>query len=91
MKHLIYNLSPRGLTLNQNTLCGIPKEQGNQNYSIQHSRRILSKLFFYLLLTLYLGLMLHKSIFLLPFSQMVGKIEINVYFIARPSVSSALV
>ena len=35
--------------------------------------------------------MLHKSIFLLPFSQMVGKIEINVYFIARPSVSSALV
>lgn len=87
MKHLIYNLSPRGLTLNQNTLCGIPKEQGNQNYSIQEE---FYPNFFYVL-TLYLGLMLHKSIFLLPFSQMVGKIEINVYFIARPSVSSALV
>ena len=91
MKHLIYNLSPRGLTLNQNTLCGIPKEQGNQN-SIQFKKNFIQT-FFYLLLTLYLGLMLHKSIFLLPFSQMVGKIEINVYFIARPSASvgSALV
>ena len=88
MKHLIYNLSPRGLTLNQNTLCGIPKEQGNQNYSIQEE---FYPNFFFYVLTLYLGLMLHKSIFLLPFSQMVGKIEINVYFIARPSVSSALV
>ena len=90
MKHLIYNLSPRGLTLNQNTLCA--ESLKSRETRIQfNSRRILSKLFFYLLLTLYLGLMLRKSIFLLPFSQMVGKIEINVYFIARPSVSSALV
>ena len=90
MKHLIYNLSPRGLTLNPNTLCA--ESLKSRETRIQfNSRRILSKLFFYLLLTLYLGLMLHKSIFLLPFSQMVGKIEINVYFIARPSVSSALV
>ena len=90
MKHLIYNLSPRGLTLNQNTLCA--ESLKSKETRIQfNSRRILSKLFFYLLLTLYLGLMLHKSIFLLPFSQMVGKIEINVYFIARSSVSSALV
>lgn len=89
MKHLIYNLSPHGLTLNQNTLCGIPKEQGNQNYPLYRKKKNVIKTFY--LLTLYLGLMLHKSIFLLPFSQMAGKIEINVYFIARPSFSSALV
>ena len=89
MKHLIYNLSPHGLTLNQNTLCGIPtKEQGNQNYPLYRKKNVIKTFY---LLTLYLGLMLHKSIFLLPFSQMVGKIEINVYFIARPSVGSALV
>ena len=85
MKQLICNLAP----LFEPKQFNLESLKSRETKIIQFKKKISSKVFY--VLTFYLGLMLHKSIFLLPFSQMVGKIEINVYFIARPSVSSALV
>ena len=85
MKQLICNLAP----LFEPKQFNLESLKSRETKIIQFKKKISSKVFY--VLTFYLGLMLHKSIFLLPFSQMVGKIEINVYFIAPPSAGSASV